>query len=257
VVFGGGGPNKKRFNSVNILDWTSKEWIEIEPKENENAPWERTYHAAELVYPYLIVYGGEGIADMDDLWIFNFLTLSWTEVPIDKENKSRPCARRFHSSALVGNEFFIIAGCHGKYRPLNDVYSIDLSPLLETGNVEALEWKERKFKSSAFLTRWGQSSCVSDNKIYIFGGRFSSDLNDILVIDIEKETMKSLKIGLEAPKPRRRHSACFVGSCMIIFGGFNGEYFNDLFYINTFELKSKLSVPPNNKTLLNQKFVNN
>ena len=65
--------------------------------------------------------------------------------------------------------------------------------------------------------------------------------------------MKGLKIGLDVPKPRRRHSACFVGSCMIVFGGFNGEYFNDLYYINTFELKSKLSVPQNNKNLLNQK----
>ena len=34
VVFGGGGPNKKRFNSINILDWSTKEWIEINPKEN-------------------------------------------------------------------------------------------------------------------------------------------------------------------------------------------------------------------------------
>jgi hypothetical protein len=34
--------------------------------------------------------------------------------------------------------------------------------------------------------------------------------------------MKALKIAGEVPKARRRHSACFIGSCMIIFGGFNG-----------------------------------
>ena len=43
----------------------------------------------------------------------------------------------------------------------------------------------------------------------------------------------------EYPRPRRRHCASFMGSCMIIFGGFNGEYFNDLFYINVFELNNK------------------
>lgn len=32
VVFGGGGPNKKRFNTINILNWATKEWIEIQPK---------------------------------------------------------------------------------------------------------------------------------------------------------------------------------------------------------------------------------
>ena len=32
VVFGGGGANKNRFNTINVLDWSTKEWTEIEPK---------------------------------------------------------------------------------------------------------------------------------------------------------------------------------------------------------------------------------
>ena len=32
VIFGGGGSNKQRFNSISILNWASKEWIEIAPK---------------------------------------------------------------------------------------------------------------------------------------------------------------------------------------------------------------------------------
>lgn len=32
IVFGGGGQNKKRFNTINILNWITKEWIEIQPK---------------------------------------------------------------------------------------------------------------------------------------------------------------------------------------------------------------------------------
>jgi hypothetical protein len=34
VIFGGGGPNKQRFNAVSVLDWNTKKWIEILPKEN-------------------------------------------------------------------------------------------------------------------------------------------------------------------------------------------------------------------------------
>lgn len=34
IVFGGGGANKKRYNSINILDWGTKEWMEILPKPN-------------------------------------------------------------------------------------------------------------------------------------------------------------------------------------------------------------------------------
>jgi hypothetical protein len=94
--------------------------------------------------------------------------------------------------------------------------------LVEDGDIDRLEWKDRKPLGSSFLTRWGHSSAVYDNKIYVFGGRFSNDLNDLLVIDIERNVIKGLKIVGDLPKARRRHSSCFVGSCMIIFGGFNG-----------------------------------
>jgi hypothetical protein len=37
-----------------------------------------------------------------------------------------------------------------------------------------------------------------------------------------------------------------VGSNMVIFGGFNGEYFNDLHYINVFEVKKKIDARSSN-----------
>lgn len=58
--------------------------------------------------------------------------------------------------------------------------------------------------------------------MYIFGGRFCSDLGDVLVIDPSEETINLLKVIGDQPKPRRRHSAHFSGNSMIIFGGFNG-----------------------------------
>ena len=69
--------------------------------------------------------------------------------------------------------------------------------------------------------------------------------------------MKALKTSQELPKARRRHTSCFVGSCLLIFGGFNGEYFNDLHYINVFDLKAKLTVPKSHKSSLYVKFLNN
>jgi len=46
ILFGGGGPNKQRFNTISILNWKTKEWIEISPKTNEPALWARTYHSS-------------------------------------------------------------------------------------------------------------------------------------------------------------------------------------------------------------------
>lgn len=128
---------------------------------------------------------------------------------------------------------FIIGGCHGRYRSLNSIYSLDLSGLIENQNYSSLKWKEIKTDGASFLTRWGHSSTVYDGKIYVFAGRFSNDLNDLLVIDPQNLTirlvMKNIK---ESPIPRRRHCAAFIGSSLVIFGGFNGEYFNDLHYVN-------------------------
>ena len=46
---------------------------------------------------------------------------------------------------------------------------------------------------------------------------------------------------------------------MVIFGGFNGEYFNDLHYINLFEVKKKMEL--NNKNSIGkanfEKYLNN
>jgi hypothetical protein len=27
LIFGGGGANKQRFNSISVLDWNTKQWI--------------------------------------------------------------------------------------------------------------------------------------------------------------------------------------------------------------------------------------
>lgn len=99
-------------------------------------------------------------------------------------------------------------------------------------------------KDSTFLTRWGHTSITYDNKIYVFGGRFCNDLNDVLLLDPQKDQITTLKVSGDVPKARRRHSACFLGSNMLIFGGFNGEYFNDLHYINVHNAKYKIKPKP-------------
>ena len=43
---------------------------------------------------------------------------------------------------------------------------------------------------------------------------------------------------------------------MIIFGGFNGEYYNDLYYINVFELRTRLQIPSSNMLRNISKIVN-
>lgn len=77
-----------------------------------------------------MVFGGEGVDDLGDLWIYDVRSLKWEEV---KTNSSQPCARRFHASCMVDNILYVFGGCEGKYVCLNDFYSLDVSSLLITG----------------------------------------------------------------------------------------------------------------------------
>jgi hypothetical protein len=37
---------------------------------------------------------------------------------------------------VINKEFFVIAGCYSKYKPLNSVFSIDLRKLEEEGKMD-------------------------------------------------------------------------------------------------------------------------
>ena len=41
-------------------------------------------------------------------------------------------------------------------------------------------------------------------------------------------TWREIEIAEPKPQPRRRHSAIFVSGCLIMFGGFDGGFYNDL-----------------------------
>lgn len=90
---------------------------------------------------------------------------------------------------------YVIAGCYGKYRCHNDIFTLDLAPLLNSGDTSKLKWAEKSAAGIQLLPRWGHSLAVYNDRIYIFGGRFSNDLNDVLVYHPESNAIKMLKTG--------------------------------------------------------------
>lgn len=84
------------------------------------------------------------------------------------------------------------------------------------------------------LERWGHSSSLYNNKLYIFAGRISSttDTNDILIFDPTSRSLSKMKVkGRNTPQPRRRHASLMVGRSLLCFGGYNGKYLNDFSFI--------------------------
>ncbi len=84
------------------------------------------------------MFGGEGADDLNDLWVYDCNSLSWTEL---KPKGNVPKARRFHSISLVDNRLYIFGGCWGKYNCLNDLHGLDLTSFIEGGKTDNLEWR--------------------------------------------------------------------------------------------------------------------
>ena len=183
-----------------------------------------------------MVFGGEGADDLGDLWTYDVRSLRWEELKIDGNG---PCARRFHSSCLVDNKMYIFGGCHSKYICLNDLYSLNLTSLLEEGLADDLRWEKVKLNGE-ITERWGHSSHYYKGEIFVFGGRASEDMNDLVAINVENGEARKVPTYHE-PAARRRHGGGFIGSALVLFGGFDGNYFDDSFYINLYQRQNRLT----------------
>jgi hypothetical protein len=91
---------------------------------------------------------------------------------------------------MLGSWLYILGGCQGAYNCLSSVYRINLEELKSVYDENEFhitaDWEEVRYrKVSAELFRWGHSSCVYGNSIFIFGGRNSEDLNELLSLDLD------------------------------------------------------------------------
>lgn len=75
VVFGGGGKLKKRLNDIWIFDTVAGRWSKCDSL-NER-PAARTYHTAEILNQFLLIFGGENQGEMQDLVVFDLEKKLW------------------------------------------------------------------------------------------------------------------------------------------------------------------------------------
>jgi hypothetical protein len=195
--------------------------------ETQNNPLARTYHASCLLDKFMIVSGGEAqiLADLQDLWAFNLETREWRELKFTE----RFHAKRFHTaSAISGNRVVTFGGCHSEYVHLNEVNIFDLTNFVSKGdvNISCIKVDCKVGPSS----RWGHTANVFKDKVYVHGGRNDADVGDLWVFDADNQSLKWSQVPLQQPipKPRRRGSAVFISSSLVLFGGFDGEFYNDL-----------------------------
>lgn len=64
-------------------------------------------------------------------------------------------------------------------------------------------------------------------------------MNDLAAISLSTGAVRKIST-VNNPAARRRHGGGFIGSSLVLFGGFDGNYFDDLFHINLYQSKQSL-----------------
>nr|XP_056704506.1 uncharacterized protein LOC130476577 [Euleptes europaea] len=182
-------------------------------------------HSSAVVGENIYVYGGilYGKA-VDDLYMLNTVSLSWTPV---KTSGSSPGARSGHAFFPVGEIIYMFGGCSDEGEYCTDVFTLD---------TVTLAWKKCDVKGEKPVGRSHHTfTAHHDKDIYLFGGISESKEgnkipnNDIMKLSLARMKWKTpLYVGIP-PACRHNHVAFILHSHLYIFGGINEEEeFNDL-----------------------------
>ena len=235
-VFGGGHAQRARFNdTIQIaFDDSGKKSgstvsvAKVVLRENSPVPSARTYHASCLLGKYMIIVGGEANSDLRDVWALDLEERVWLKPEITFCDTYTP--KRFHSvSAIDDHRIVTFGGCHSEYVHLNEMHVFDLADFLAAPADPGVRVAcKRLVCSQGPSTRWGHAAATYNGKLFIVGGRNEQDVIDVHEFDPHLLRWRELEVSGPLPKPRRRHSAVFVSGALVLFGGFDGSFYNDL-----------------------------
>ena len=148
-------------------------------------------------------------------------------------NKNFPEGKEQFSMFLKDKEIIICGGLSAFMKGMS-IWSL---------NLEQLEWIKIPQKSPT-NNRFGHTSVIYQNKIFLFGGRtkyggaFVSPGLEIFSLTENAFTNQDPE-GNIFPEPRKNHIAELIGNQMLIHGGLNesNEILNDCYFLNLNQLK--------------------
>ncbi|OHT09839.1 Kelch motif family protein [Tritrichomonas foetus] len=112
-------------------------------------------------------------------------------------------------------------------RNFTDLWRLDL---------ETLEWKEITLKGDVFSKRNGSRAAYYNNSLIVFGGFFDKKYtSEMYIIDINSGIVKKFETHGNIPSPRSSPVMAIDNEKLFIWGGYNGNYPNEL---NILDLKT-------------------
>ena len=221
------GPTSELYK-VDLTSHTESFWTKIECGSN-SCPSPRWHHTATYIESgKIVVFGGfsgtKANPHLNDVWIFDTKTESWTEINSHvSELSSMPEPRGKHSANIIGERIYIFGGYGGSNysrRDFNDLYTLD---------VRNWEWNKLKPTGSP-PPRSGHQCAVVSNKLILMGGWCSSEqFDDVYCLDTNSfvwEKIKNVSGDLWGPR-RWNFTAVTVhavpNSKIFMFGGNYGD----------------------------------
>ena len=153
-------------------------------------PSARTYHASCLVSKFMLVSAGEANnTDLNDLWAMDLERKFWYKLDcISIGHDQKFVSKRFHTiSSLSKNRVVSFGGCHSEYVHLNDVNVFDLNEfVLSDGQDCRVSCKKLDMRAMGPIpsSRWGHAATVSNDMLFILGGRNNEDINDLYCFNL-------------------------------------------------------------------------
>ncbi|KAH9115399.1 hypothetical protein LEN26_010864 [Aphanomyces euteiches] len=178
-------------------------------------------------------FGGDGaFVYLNDTHALDLETSTWCQV---KCQGKPPAPRYNHSATLVGNKMFVFGGKGGKGTLFRDMHYLDL---------ESWHWYSVTWTTESPSERFGHADVAVGTKIVISGGwdGSSKTFKDLWVFDTESFAWIKPKVTGTPPPPRQGHKMALLDDGRIlVFGGYalkasgdlSGEYFNDVYALDT------------------------
>ncbi|EFA80200.1 hypothetical protein PPL_07022 [Heterostelium album PN500] len=235
-VFGGFDGSGIYFDLA-VFDTDTQIWSN--PMVYGNPPRSRTNHASAIVGNKLYVFGGINrdarweLQDLDEFFVFDIATMTWSEV---LPTGDLPSARCGHRLVAIDTKLFMFGGGAGdSWRErFNDMHIYD---------TETNVW--RRVPSIPLVRVCTFSSVfVIGNLVGVFGGQHlikGKVTKKMYFFDTLSESWSKQEFTHSGPNPRDMASADVVGDRIYMFGGYDGRAMDDLNVITiSHELKNLL-----------------
>lgn len=199
--------------------FTYVEYPEIDLRE-KISNIQRWAHASAKSHSKIAIFGGFGgnkHSRLNDVIIFDLHSFSIDVTPIIGV---APSARIFHSLTFWEDEKFILFGGRTSIsKSLNDVYIL---------NLNTKTWEQILFKNeenSQPNPRWRHSSLISNNKLFILGGRNQNEVFNCnpWFLDLNSKDWNEIKCS-DSPSPRHSHSFIEISeNLFLLYGGIDKD----------------------------------